>query len=98
MYLVRLLDRNGQSFLQNGKNNYYLFVMKKKTINKVLIEYQSVEKIAILCGFIIDRIYLNILLEVFRQKGPFIITHAIRSTKAKKRCHHESNHRHLLLL
>lgn len=38
-YLIRLLDKHGEEILRQDKNRYYSPDLKKKIINKILIEH-----------------------------------------------------------
>ena len=49
-YLIRLLDKHGEEILRQDKNRYYSPDLKKKIINKILIEHFSVTETAIEYG------------------------------------------------
>lgn len=58
-YLVRLLNRHGQTILRDGKNKVYPPALKKEIINKVLIEHQSITETAIEYVLISERVLSN---------------------------------------
>lgn len=49
-YLIRLLNRHGYSILRNNKNRYYSKEFKEMTINRVLINNESITSVAIDVG------------------------------------------------
>lgn len=53
-YLIRLLDKHGEEILRQDKNRYYSPDLKKKIINKILIEHFSVTETAIEYGLPIN--------------------------------------------
>ena len=46
-YLVRLIDRHGESILRTDTNNYYSKDLKQEIINKVLVDGQSIKSTSI---------------------------------------------------
>lgn len=46
-YLVRLIDKHGYDILRTNKNKYYLPYMKEQIINRVLINNETINSVAI---------------------------------------------------
>lgn len=49
-YLVRLIGKHGYGILRNNKNRYYSKEFKLQTINRVLINQESIKSVAIDIG------------------------------------------------
>ena len=49
-YLIRLIDKQGYNILRNGKNRYYSKEFKELTINRILINKESINSVAIDIG------------------------------------------------
>lgn len=58
-YLIRLLDKHGYSILRNGKNRYYSKEFKKLALNRILINNESINSVAIDLGLSSDGILHN---------------------------------------
>ncbi len=58
-YLIRLLNRHGYSILRNNKNRYYSKEFKEMTINRVLINNESITSVAIDVGLSSEGILIN---------------------------------------
>ena len=58
-YLIRLIDKHGYNILRNGKNRYYSKEFKELTINRILINKESIYSIAIDIGLSSDGILHN---------------------------------------
>ena len=46
-YLIRLIDKHGYDILKKNKNNYYPPLKKEQIINRVLINNESINSVAI---------------------------------------------------
>ncbi len=46
-YMIRLIDRYGISIVKKGKNTYYSPELKQEMIDKVLIDHQSLNQVAL---------------------------------------------------
>ena len=53
-YLIRLLDKHGESILRKDKNKYYPPALKEEIINRVLLQHHSVKSTAIEYGLSSD--------------------------------------------
>lgn len=51
-YLVRLIDKHGFEILRTSKNKYYSKHFKEKAINRVLINHEPVQSVAIDIGLL----------------------------------------------
>ena len=58
-YLIVLIKKHGYDILRNGKNRYYSRELKLQTINRVLVNYESVRQVAIDIGLASDGIFHN---------------------------------------
>lgn len=58
-YLIRLIDKHGYNILRNGKNRYYSKEFKELTINRILINKESINSVAIDLGLSSDGILHN---------------------------------------
>lgn len=58
-YLVKLIDKHGYNILRNGKNRYYSKEFKELTINRILINKESINSVAIDLGLSSDGILHN---------------------------------------
>lgn len=58
-YLVKLIDKHGDNILRNGKNRYYSKEFKELTINRILINKESINSVAIDLGLSSDGILHN---------------------------------------
>lgn len=58
-YLIRLFNRHGYSILRNNKNRYYSKEFKEITINRVLINNESITSVAIDVGLSSEGILIN---------------------------------------
>ncbi len=58
-YLIRLIDKHGYNILRNGKNRYYSKEFKELTINRILINKESINSVAIDIGLISYGILYN---------------------------------------
>ena len=58
-HLIRLIDKHGYNILRNGKNRYYSKEFKELTINRILINKESIYSIAIDIGLSSDGILHN---------------------------------------
>ena len=58
-YLFKLIDKHGYNILRNGKNRYYSKEFKELTINRILINKESIYSIAIDIGLSSDGILHN---------------------------------------
>lgn len=58
-YLIRLFNRHGYSILRNNKNRYYSKEFKEITINRVLINNESIISVAIDVGLSSEGILIN---------------------------------------
>ena len=57
--LIALIKKHGYDILRNGKNRYYSKEFKLQTINRVLVNYESVRQVAIDIGLASDGILHN---------------------------------------
>ena len=67
-YLIVLIKKHGYDILRNGKNRYYSREFKLQTINRVLVNYESVRQVAIDIGLASDGILHN-WLSKFKENG-----------------------------
>ena len=67
-YLIKLIRKHGYDVLGNGKNRYYSREFKLQTINRVLVNYESVRQVAIDIGLASDGILHN-WLSKFKENG-----------------------------
>ena len=67
-YLIRLIRKHGYDILGNGKNRLYSKEFKLQTINRVLVNYESVRQVAIDIGLASDGILHN-WLSKFKENG-----------------------------
>ena len=67
-YLIALIKKHGYDILRNGKNRYYSREFKLQTINRVLVNYESVRQVAIDIGLASDGILHN-WLSKFKENG-----------------------------
>ena len=51
-YLIALIEKHGYYILRNDKNKYYSKEFKLQTINRVLVNFESVRSVAIDIGLI----------------------------------------------
>ena len=58
-YLIRLIDKHGYNILRNGKNRYYSKQFKELTINRILINKESINTVAIDIGLSFSGILYN---------------------------------------
>lgn len=58
-YLIRLIEKHGYNILRNGKNKYYSKEFKEKTINRVIVENQSIISVSIDVGLTSNGILSN---------------------------------------
>ena len=58
-YLIRLIEKHGYNILRNGKNKYYSKEFKEKTINRVIMENQSIISVSIDVGLTSNGILSN---------------------------------------
>lgn len=58
-YLFKLIDKHGYNILRNGKNRYYSKEFKELTINRILINKESINSVAIDLGLSSDGILHN---------------------------------------
>ena len=58
-YFIALIKKHGYDILRNGKNRYYSREFKLQTINRVLVNYESVRQVAIDIGLASDGILHN---------------------------------------
>ena len=55
-YLIRLIDKHGYSIIRSGKNQYYSKEFKELTLNRILINKESINSVAIDIGLSSDGI------------------------------------------
>ena len=67
-YLIALIKKHGYDILRNGKNRYYSKEFKLQTINRVLVNFESVRQVAIDIGLASDGILHN-WLSKFKENG-----------------------------
>ncbi len=67
-YLIALIKKHGYDILRNGKNRYYSKEFKLQTINRVLVNFESVRQVAIDIGLASDEILHN-WLSKFKENG-----------------------------
>ena len=67
-YLIVLIKKHGYDILRNGKNRYYSKEFKLQTINRVLVNFESVRQVAIDIGLASDEILHN-WLSKFKENG-----------------------------
>ena len=67
-YLIRLIRKHGYDILGNGKNRLYSKEFKLQTINRVLVNFESIRQVAIDIGLASDGILHN-WLSKFKKTG-----------------------------
>ena len=67
-YLIALIKKHGYDILRNGKNRYYSKEFKLQTINRVLVNFESIRQVAIDIGLASDGILHN-WLSKFKKTG-----------------------------
>ncbi|WP_294653800.1 IS3 family transposase [uncultured Fusobacterium sp.] len=55
-YLIRLIDKHGYSIIRSGKNQYYSKEFKELTLNRILINKESINSVAVDIGLSSDGI------------------------------------------
>ena len=67
-----LIKKHGYDVLRNGKNRYYSREFKLQTINRVLVNYESVKQVALDTGLVSASILHN-WLSKFKKNGYNIV-------------------------
>ena len=67
-YLIALIEKHGYYILRNDKNKYYSKEFKLQTINRVLVNFESIRQVAIDIGLASDGILHN-WLSKFKKTG-----------------------------
>lgn len=71
-YLIVLIKKHGYDILRNGKNRYYSREFKLQTINRVLINHESINSVALDIGLVSAGILHN-WLSKFKENGYNVI-------------------------
>ncbi|RGB54928.1 MULTISPECIES: IS3 family transposase [Erysipelotrichaceae] len=71
-YLIRLLDKHGESILRKDKNKYYPPALKEEIINRVLLQHHSVKSTAIEYGLSSDGTLIN-WIKSYKENGCVIV-------------------------
>ena len=71
-YLIALIKKHEYDILRNGKNRYYSKEFKLQTINRILVNFESVRQVAIDIGLASDGILHN-WLSKFKENGYNIV-------------------------
>ena len=71
-YLFALIKKHGYNILRNGKNRIYSKDFKLQTINRILINHESINSVAIDIGLASDGILHN-WLSKFKENGYNVI-------------------------
>ena len=80
-YLISLIKKHGYDILRNGKNRIYSRDFKLQTINRILINHESINSVAIDIGLASNGI-LNNWLSKFKENGYNVIEKKERKPKS----------------
>ena len=80
-YLISLIKKHGYDILRNGKNRIYSRDFKLQTINRILINHESINSVAIDIGLASNGILHN-WLSKFKENGYNVIEKKERKPKS----------------